>query len=96
MRSPTASAALAFKDRNAHGRRGHRQGFFNSHRLLRVFKPDACRPIDWNLEDFISTMRTGIDPAGHELGHQMPWQPIGKLDDEELAALYQYLIHLPD
>jgi mono/diheme cytochrome c family protein len=50
---------------------------------------------DWKLEDFISTMRTGIDPGGHELGKQMPWQPIGKMDDEELTAIYEYLIHLP-
>jgi mono/diheme cytochrome c family protein len=50
---------------------------------------------DWRLEEFISTMRTGTDPAGHELGKQMPWQPIGKMDDEELTAIYQYLIHLP-
>jgi hypothetical protein len=40
-------------------------------------------------------MRTGIDPAGHVLGEQMPWQPIGKMDDEELTATYEYLIHLP-
>jgi mono/diheme cytochrome c family protein len=50
----------------------------------------------WSLADFISTMRTGTDPAGHELGKQMPWRPIGKMDDEELAAIYQYLIHLPN
>jgi mono/diheme cytochrome c family protein len=50
---------------------------------------------DWKLEEFISTMRTGTDPAGHELGKEMPWQPIGKMDDEELTAIYQYLIHLP-
>jgi mono/diheme cytochrome c family protein len=50
---------------------------------------------DWKLEEFISTMRKGTDPAGHELGKQMPWQPIGKMDDEELTAIYEYLIHLP-
>jgi mono/diheme cytochrome c family protein len=46
---------------------------------------------DWKLEDFISTMRTGIDPAGHELGERMPWRPIGKMDDEALTAVYEYL-----
>jgi len=51
---------------------------------------------DWKLEQFVSTMRTGIDPAGHEMGEQMPWRPIGKMDDEELAAIYEYLIRLPD
>ncbi len=49
---------------------------------------------DWKLQDFISTMRTGVDPAGHELGKQMPWRPIGKMDDEELTAVYEYLTQL--
>ena len=51
---------------------------------------------DWKLEQFVSTMRTGIDPAGHALNEQMPWRPIGKMDDEELGAIYEYLIRLPD
>jgi len=25
----------------------------------------------------------------------MPWRSIGRIDDEELAALYEYLTHLP-
>jgi hypothetical protein len=40
-------------------------------------------------------MRTGTDPGGHELSNQMPWRPIGKMDDEELGAVYEYLAHLP-
>ena len=37
-------------------------------------------------------MRTGVDPGGHALDpRQMPWESIGKLDDVELAALYEYL-----
>jgi mono/diheme cytochrome c family protein len=51
---------------------------------------------EWKLEEFIATMRTGTDPGGHELSEQMPWRPIGKMDDEELGAVYEYLIHLPD
>jgi hypothetical protein len=39
-------------------------------------------------------MRTGINPAGTHLSEQMPWRPIGKMDDEELTALYAYLSHL--
>jgi mono/diheme cytochrome c family protein len=50
---------------------------------------------EWKLDEFISTMRSGMDPSGHELAKQMPWRPIGKMDDEELTAVYQYLIHLP-
>jgi cytochrome c553 len=47
----------------------------------------------WKPAEFIATMRTGTDPNGHQLSKQMPWGPIGKLDDEELAALYEYLTH---
>jgi mono/diheme cytochrome c family protein len=57
--------------------------------------PDLNLVKGWNLGEFVATMRTGTDPGGHELSEQMPWRPIGKMDDEELAALYEYLIHLP-
>jgi hypothetical protein len=40
-------------------------------------------------------MRSGIDPGGHQISKQMPWRPIGKMDNEELTAIYEYLIHLP-
>jgi mono/diheme cytochrome c family protein len=55
--------------------------------------PDLSRVKAWKLEEFVSTMRTGIDPGGHQLREQMPWRAIGKMDDEELAALYEYLGH---
>jgi len=46
----------------------------------------------WTQDQFITTMRTGVDPGGHALDpRQMPWESIGKLDDVELAALYDYL-----
>jgi mono/diheme cytochrome c family protein len=52
---------------------------------------------DWKLEDFIATLRTGIDPNGYHLdGNKMPWRSIGKMDDEELGAIYAYLKRLPD
>jgi hypothetical protein len=52
---------------------------------------------DWKLEDFIATLRTGIDPNGYHLdGNKMPWRWIGKMDDEELGAIYAYLKRLPD
>src|ERR1700727_540277 len=50
----------------------------------------------WTLEDFVSTMRTGTDPSAHHLGKDMPWRPIGKMDNEELAAMHEYLIGLPN
>jgi mono/diheme cytochrome c family protein len=58
--------------------------------------PDLNLVKAWTLQQFVSTMRTGINPVGQRLGEQMPWRFIGKLDDEELAALFQYLTHLKD
>ena len=48
----------------------------------------------WTEEEFITTLRTGVDPSGHELAPIMPWKSTGRLDDVELSALYQYLISL--
>jgi mono/diheme cytochrome c family protein len=49
----------------------------------------------WRLAEFIDAMRTGVDPNGHEMSEQMPWRPLGRMDDEELAAVYEYLTNLP-
>jgi mono/diheme cytochrome c family protein len=64
-------------------------------------KPGQVGPIgpglnlvtQWKLQEFIDTMRTGTDPYGHHLGDQMPWRFIGRMDDEELTALYEFLTH---
>lgn len=45
----------------------------------------------WTQEQFIQTMRTGVDPGGHAIQEPMPWQMIGQMDDTELAALHSYL-----
>jgi mono/diheme cytochrome c family protein len=45
----------------------------------------------WTLEQFIQTMRTGVDPGGHAIQPPMPWEMIGRMDDVELAALYHYI-----
>jgi mono/diheme cytochrome c family protein len=58
--------------------------------------PDLQLVKNWKLEEFIATMRNGIDPNGHEIGKQMPWKPIGRMSDEELGAIYEYLTHLPN
>jgi mono/diheme cytochrome c family protein len=50
---------------------------------------------NWTLEQFISTMRTGVDPNGYRLSPNMPWRAIGRLDDIELEAMYLYLTSLP-
>lgn len=50
----------------------------------------------WTENDFITTMRTGVKPSGTELrGQFMPWESIGKLEDEELQAIWLYLQSLP-
>ena len=53
--------------------------------------PDLSIVKDWTRDEFITTMRTGVDPNGHQIGEKMPWRPIGRMDDDELAAMYQYL-----
>jgi mono/diheme cytochrome c family protein len=45
----------------------------------------------WTREEFIKTMRTGTDPSGHAIKPPMPWKFLGRLDDVELSAVYQYL-----
>jgi mono/diheme cytochrome c family protein len=58
--------------------------------------PDLNLVKDWTLAGFTAAMRTGIDPNGHQISEQMPWRAVGKMDDDELAAVYQYLTHLPN
>ncbi len=45
----------------------------------------------WTEAQFITTLRTGVDPSGHALASQMPWKNIGRMDDVELAAVHAYL-----
>jgi mono/diheme cytochrome c family protein len=47
---------------------------------------------DWSSSQFISAMRTGIDPNGHQLSEQMPWRALGRMDDDELTAIYRYIL----
>lgn len=56
--------------------------------------PDLNLVKEWKFEEFAAAMRTGVDPNGHEIAKQMPWKPIGRMSDEELRAIYQYLTHL--
>jgi mono/diheme cytochrome c family protein len=48
----------------------------------------------WQTADFITAMRTGVTPAGKELSEDMPWDSIGKFDDETLTAIFEYLREL--
>ncbi len=45
----------------------------------------------WSKDDFFKAMRTGVDSTGHQIQPPMPWQQVGKLDNVELEALYEYL-----
>lgn len=50
----------------------------------------------WKAEGFVKAMRTGVTPLGKELNRKfMPWEPIGKLDDDQLKAVYAYLMSQP-
>jgi mono/diheme cytochrome c family protein len=50
----------------------------------------------WKVEQFITAMRTGVDPNGHVISEAMPWRTVGKMDDEELTAIYDYLVRSRD
>ncbi len=56
--------------------------------------PDLVLVSAWSLQDFIKTMRTGIDPDNHQIQEPMPWRTIAKMDDQDLEALFQALTHL--
>jgi mono/diheme cytochrome c family protein len=58
--------------------------------------PDLNLVKDWTQAGFTAAMRTGVDPNGHQISEQMPWRSVGKMDDDELAAIYQYLTHMPN
>ena len=51
---------------------------------------------NWSVEQFIETLRSGVNPTGRALDEEeMPWDFIGRLDDEELPGLYAYLVNFP-
>lgn len=57
--------------------------------------PSLRGVIGWQSADFITAMRTGVTPGGTILdADEMPWEGFGKLDDESLTALYEYITSL--
>lgn len=63
---------------------------------LTPFGPSLKVVTGWTQEQFIATLRTGVDPSNHALDStKMPWKSIGRMDDEELTAIYLYLSDLP-
>jgi mono/diheme cytochrome c family protein len=52
--------------------------------------------LGWTQAEFITTLRTGVDPSGHALdASKMPWKVFGQMDDDELGGIYAYLHGLP-
>jgi mono/diheme cytochrome c family protein len=45
----------------------------------------------WTEEQFIKTIREGVDPSGHQLSDEMPWKEYGRATDNDLKAIYAYL-----
>jgi mono/diheme cytochrome c family protein len=52
-------------------------------------------PGSWGEADFIKTIRTGVDPAGHQLVDEMPWKTYGKMTDDELKAIWMFVKSVP-
>jgi mono/diheme cytochrome c family protein len=93
-KGPTAEFGayiISYNDcRDCHGEKldGHPTGPGPAGPNLRVVQA-------WTTEQFIATIRTGVDPTGHALQPPMPWKIYAHLDDDELTAVYQYLHGLP-
>lgn len=50
---------------------------------------------NWSEADFLRAFREGKRPDGTPIHPFMPWQSMGKMTDEELLAIYQYLKTVP-
>ena len=49
----------------------------------------------WTKTQFINTIRTGVNPAGHQLSDEMPWKTFKNMDDQDLGVAYDYIHALP-
>lgn len=50
----------------------------------------------WTEEQFMTTIRTGVTPSGHNLDNEfMPWKDYSKFYDDELKAIWLYLQSIP-
>lgn len=49
----------------------------------------------WSEEDFLRTVRTGVNPGGRTLHPFMPSKEAGRMSDDDLRAIYRYLRTLP-
>ncbi len=70
---------------------GQQFGPFTSRNIT----PDAQgRPAGMTFQEFKTVLRTGIDLSGHRL-QVMPWPVYGKMTDQDLKAVYEYLRAIP-
>lgn len=54
--------------------------------------PDPATGIgNWTEEDFVRTLRTGINPRGDTLHAFMPWRQFSRMTRDDLVAIYRYL-----
>ena len=73
--------------------RRHRRRAFHC-RSGRYLNP---RPLvsELSQDEFFTMMRSGIKPDGQPFPETMPWEIAAGLTDNDLAALYTYLIATP-
>ncbi|HEX6747318.1 MAG TPA: c-type cytochrome [Longimicrobium sp.] len=45
----------------------------------------------WSEDDFLRTLRTGVNPRGDRLHPFMPWREYRRMTDDDLRAIYRYL-----
>jgi mono/diheme cytochrome c family protein len=58
--------------------------------------PDSATGIGrWTEDNFIRTMRTGVNPAEDSLHPFMPWMQYRRMTDDDLRAIYRYLRTVP-
>jgi hypothetical protein len=52
--------------------------------------------VAWSEADFMTALRTGKTPAGHDLDPEfMPWEIYKNFTDDELKAIFLYLQSVP-
>jgi mono/diheme cytochrome c family protein len=49
----------------------------------------------WTEEQFITAIRTGVDPSGHEIIPVMPWRRYAGMTDDELKSIWMFLQSMP-
>jgi hypothetical protein len=64
--------------------------------VSRNITPDAeGKPAGLTRDEFIQLMRTGFDEDEGRLLQVMPWPVYGKMTDQDLKAIYEYLSAIP-